>query len=126
MSIQMRIYISDTVEDYSLMTAPTTVSKLKRLRKASIKPAKVDAVSLRVDPETRFLIDRAADALGQTRTEFMLATARGRATEILLSQRLFVLSEVDWASFNRALDAPMPSNTKLKALLARRPAWDRP
>ncbi len=107
------------------MTATTAVSKAKRLRKASASPAKVDAMSLRVDPQTRFLIDRAADALGQTRTEFMLTTARSRATEVLLGQRLFVLNEADWASFSRALDEPMPSNAKLKALLARRPMWDR-
>jgi uncharacterized protein (DUF1778 family) len=55
----------------------------------------------------------------------MLATARSRATEILLNQKLFVLNHSDWASFVSALDAPMPSNAKLKALLAREPIWDR-
>jgi uncharacterized protein (DUF1778 family) len=108
------------------MAAPATHSKPKSARRAAVKSAKVEALSLRVDPQTRFLIDRAADALGQTRTEFMLSTARSRATEVLLGQRLFVLNDADWTSFNRALDAPTPSNTKLKALLARRPAWDRP
>jgi uncharacterized protein (DUF1778 family) len=93
--------------------------------KSAQKAAKGSSLSLRVDQQTRLLIDRAADALGQTRTEFMLATARSRATEILLNQRLFVLNHSDWASFVSALDAPMPRNAKLKALLAREPIWDR-
>lgn len=93
--------------------------------KSAPKGPKGSSLSLRVDPQTKLLIDRAADALGQTRTEFMLATARSRATEILLNQKLFVLNHSDWASFVSALDAPMPSNAKLKALLAREPIWDR-
>jgi uncharacterized protein (DUF1778 family) len=107
------------------MAAPATVSKPKRLRKAAVKPAKVEALSLRVDPQTRFLIDRAADALGQTRTEFMLATARSKATEILLGQRLFALNGAEWSDFTSALDASTPANAKLKELLGRKPAWDR-
>ena len=107
------------------MAAPAAAFKPKRPRKGAGNPAKVEALSLRVDPQTRFLIDRAADALGQTRTEFMLATARSKATEILLGQRLFALNDAEWSDFASALDAPMPANAKLKALLGRKRAWDR-
>jgi len=95
--------------------------------KAKASPAKprAESLSLRVDPETRFVIDSAANVLGQTRTEFMLSTARSRAIDILLNQRLFVLNDSDWASFVNALDKPMPSNAKLKALLGREPIWER-
>jgi uncharacterized protein (DUF1778 family) len=107
------------------MGTPAATPRVKRNRKVEASSTKAEPLSLRIDPQTRLLIDRAADALGQTRTEFMLATARDRATQVLLSQRLFVLNDADWADFANALDAPVPSNSKLKGLLARKPLWDR-
>ncbi len=109
------------------MATATALAHPKRSRRPDPvqKRAKAESLSLRVDAQTRFMIDRAAEVLGQTRTEFMLSTARSRATEILLNQRLFVLNTSDWTAFVDALDAPMLPNAKLKALLAREPIWDR-
>ena len=81
-------------------------------------------MSLRMDEETRSLIDRAAKARGQNRTEFMLSSARQIATEVLLDQTLFVLNGSDWDGFVDALDNPPPPNAKLKELLARRAPWE--
>lgn len=87
--------------------------------------AKTEPMSLRMDVETRALIDRAASVLGQNRTDFMLTSLRERATEVLLNQRLFTLNDANWAAFVDRLDNPPPPNAKLKALLARVPIWDR-
>jgi uncharacterized protein (DUF1778 family) len=108
-------------------TADTRTKRRRGARQSSAakKQSASSVINLRADAATRALIDRAASALGQTRTEFMLATARSRATEVLLNQRLFVLNHSDWASLVSALDAPVPPNPKLKALLARKPIWDR-
>ena len=81
-------------------------------------------MSLRVDHKTRSLIDRAAEALGQTRTEFMLASARERATDILLSQSLFVLGGRDWTNFANALDEAPDANAELRTLLSKKAPWD--
>jgi uncharacterized protein (DUF1778 family) len=83
-----------------------------------------NAMSLRVDDETKSLIDRAARALGQDRTEFMVSIARARATEVLLDQTFFALKPTEWNAFLGALDNPPPPNAKLKALLARRGPWE--
>jgi uncharacterized protein (DUF1778 family) len=112
------------------ISAPSirTAAKRQARSRAKTKAAapKGDApLSLRVDRETRSIIDRAATALGQTRTEFMLASARERAIDILLNQRLFALNEASWSAFVEGLDNPPPPNAKLKALLARVPIWDR-
>jgi uncharacterized protein (DUF1778 family) len=88
-------------------------------------PAKEKMLTIRVDVATNWLIDRAANAVGQNRSDFILGTARERATEILLNQRLFTLNDADWARFVDGLDNPPPPNAKLKALLARVPIWDR-
>lgn len=82
-------------------------------------------MSFRIDDATRALVDRAAAVSGQNRTDFMLTVLREKATEILLEQRLFALNETQWEAFAAALDDPPPANAKLKALLARTPAWDR-
>jgi len=82
-------------------------------------------LSFRMDGATRDLVDRAAQASGQNRTDFMLTVLRERATEVLLNQRLFQLHDADWAAFVARLDEPPAPNAKLKALLSRVPIWDR-
>lgn len=88
-------------------------------------PPKATPMSFRIDEATRDLVDRAAIVAGQNRTDFMLTVLREKATEVLLSQRLFALNDSDWDAFVQRLDAPPPPNAKLKALLARSPIWDR-
>ena len=61
--------------------------------------------------------------MGQTRTEFMLSSARERATDVLLNRSLFVLGGRDWKAFSDALDEPPSANPKLKALMAKKAPW---
>lgn len=72
--------------------------------------------------QTRRLIDEAAAALGKTRTEFMIESARTKAIDVLLDQRLFALDEEGFDAFSRALDAPPPPGPRLTGLLRRTPA----
>jgi uncharacterized protein (DUF1778 family) len=80
-------------------------------------------INLRSDEATRRLIDSAADALGQNRTEFMLTSARVRAQEVLLGQTHIVLSESEWQKFQAALEAPAVPTPELVALLSSTPPW---
>jgi uncharacterized protein (DUF1778 family) len=81
------------------------------------------SINLRIEPQTRQLIDDAAAALGKTRTEFMIDSARAQAIDVLLDQRLFVLDAERYDAFMHALDnAPAPG-PRLRALLRRNPAW---
>jgi len=83
------------------------------------------SINLRIETDTRQLIDDAAAILGQTRTEFMVESARRLAIEVLLEQRLFALDPERFETFVRVLDNPPLPGPKLKALLRRTPAWDR-
>lgn len=80
-------------------------------------------INLRVEEETRELIDTAAASLGKTRTEFMIESARRHAIDVLLDQRLFALGEPQFDAFVHALDNPPPPGPKLGALMKRRPGW---
>ncbi len=83
------------------------------------------SINLRIEAQTRQLIDEAAAVLGKTRTEFMIETARRHAIDVLLDQRLFVLDGDRYDTFMRALDNPPAPGPKLKSLLRRVPAWQK-
>jgi uncharacterized protein (DUF1778 family) len=84
-----------------------------------------DAVlNVRLSKALRDQIDRAADVLGKTRTEFILESARMRAIDVLLDQRLFTLNEDQYAAFLRALESTPAPNKKLKRLLASKAPWE--
>lgn len=106
---------------------PTAAARFERRGRSKRKPeskSKSGPMSLRMDDETRSLIDRAARVRGQNRTEFMLSSARQIATEVLLNQTLFVLSGSDWDDFVDVLDNPPAPNERLRDLFARRPPWE--
>jgi uncharacterized protein (DUF1778 family) len=98
---------------------------------ADERPAKAprerrrDTINLRVPEKTRHLIDSAAAAVGKSRTDFMLDSARDRAVDVLLDQRLFMLEPDAYDAFVRALDNPPPAGAKLKALMKKRPLWEK-
>jgi len=78
---------------------------------------------LRIDANTRQMIDAAAALLDKTRTEFMVESARRQAMDVLLDQRLFVLNPDYYDAFSQALDnSPVPG-PKLRSLLRRVPVW---
>ena len=81
-------------------------------------------INLRVEAQTRRLIDEAAAVLGKTRTEFMVDSARALAIDVLLDQRLFALDAERYDSFIAVLDNPPAPGPKLRALLHRTPAWE--
>ncbi|MFA6141384.1 MAG: DUF1778 domain-containing protein [Hyphomicrobium sp.] len=82
-------------------------------------------INLRADIATRDLIDRAAAATGQNRTEFMLGSARAHAEHVLLNQVYFQLDDADWTALNTALESPPAANDALKKALRTVPAWKR-
>lgn len=87
--------------------------------------ARTTSINLRVPQATRELIDTAAAALGKSRTEFMLDSARQQAIDVLLDQRLFVLEPAQHDAFMAALDNPPLPNAALKTLMAGKAPWDK-
>ncbi len=83
------------------------------------------SINLRIEAQTRQIIDDAAAILGKTRTEFMIESARRQAIDVMLDQRLFVLDAEAYDAFMHALDNPPAPGSKLRSLLRRVPAWQR-
>lgn len=87
--------------------------------------ARTASINLRVTPQIRELIDTAAAAVGKSRTEFMLDSARRQAIDVLLDRRLFVLDAGQHDAFMKVLDNPPPPNARLRKLLASKAPWER-
>jgi uncharacterized protein (DUF1778 family) len=92
-------------------------------------PAVVDrpradaTITMRMPVQTRDLIDKAAAALGKSRSEFMIEIARQHAVDVLLDQRVFNLDPEASANFMSALDNPPPPSEQLRKLMAERDPW---
>lgn len=80
-------------------------------------------INLRAPKATKDLIDRAADALGKKRTEFMLETLREKSHEVLADRTQFRLSARQMHTFNTLLDEPVSEAVLL--MLTKRAPWER-
>jgi uncharacterized protein (DUF1778 family) len=88
------------------------------------RPRADTTMTMRVPAQTRDLIDSAAAALGKSRTEFMLESARLHAVDVLLDQRVFNLDEEASEAFARMLDNPPAPNEVLRKLVATKSPWE--
>ena len=84
---------------------------------------KRDTLNLRIKPELRLLIDRAADATGRNRTDFVLGAARRAAEEALLDRTNFIVDAKTYAEFLARLDAPPRPNARLRRTLQTPAPW---
>jgi uncharacterized protein (DUF1778 family) len=86
---------------------------------------KRDTLNLRIKPDERGLIDRAAELTGKTRTDFVLEAARRAAVDALTQRTLFSVDAETYAKFVAALDAPPRPNDKLVRTMQTPAPWDR-
>lgn len=86
--------------------------------------ARRDTLNLRIRPEERGLIDRAATLTGKTRTDFVLEAARRAAEEALLDRAVFAVSPDAYAAFLARLDAPPRPNERLRRTMRTAAPWD--
>ncbi|WP_176048645.1 DUF1778 domain-containing protein [Burkholderia sp. BCC1644] len=83
-------------------------------------------LNLRIQPDERDLIDRAATVRGQNRTDFILSAARAAAEEALLDAALLRVSPEAMAAFVALLDRPPAPNPNLVRTLQTPAPWDGP
>jgi uncharacterized protein (DUF1778 family) len=89
-----------------------------------IERPKSDAtITMRLPARTRELIDSAAAAQGKSRTEFMVESARLRAIDVLLDQRVFTLDPDQTATLAEMLAGPPRPNDQLRDLMRAQSPW---
>jgi uncharacterized protein (DUF1778 family) len=87
--------------------------------------SKRDTLNLRIKPELRGLIDRAAALTDRNRTDFVLSAARRAAEDALLDRTVFVVNPKAYAEFLIRLDAPPRPNARLRRSLQTVAPWDK-
>jgi uncharacterized protein (DUF1778 family) len=86
---------------------------------------RTENINLRVTSSQKALIDRAAEAQGRNRSDFMLDAACREAESVLLDQRYFNLDDDAFRRFTELLDAPPKNNPRLARLLRTRAPWEK-
>ena len=86
--------------------------------------AKRETLNLRIRPEVRDLIDRAAKLAGKNRTDFVLDAARQAAENAILDRAVLPFSAKAYAEFLARLDAPPRPNKRLKRSLQMPAPWE--
>jgi uncharacterized protein (DUF1778 family) len=90
-----------------------------------VEKSKRDTLNLRIKPELRGLIDRAAELTGKKRTEFVLTAARNAAEDALMDRTIFALDAGAYADFLARLDAPPQPNNRLRRTLQTAAPWEK-
>lgn len=86
-------------------------------------PSKRETLNIRIKPEERTLIDRAAKMRGKNRTDFILDAARLAAEEALLDRMIITVSPKVYAEFVARLDMPPSSNKRLRKTMQTPAPW---
>ncbi len=87
--------------------------------------SKTAPINMRAEPNQHALLTKAAALLHKDRSAFILEIACREAENVLLDQRLFQLSEEDYAAFEKKLSAPPTENAKLQGMLREQSPWEK-
>jgi uncharacterized protein (DUF1778 family) len=82
-------------------------------------------LNIRIKDAERGLIDRAALARGQNRTDFILEAARRAAEDALLDHTMLAVSDEAYKKFLARLDAPPKPNAQLRKTMRKPAPWDK-
>ncbi len=84
-----------------------------------------ETLNIRIKADERGLIDRAARARGQNRTDFILEAARRAAEDALLDRTLITVSPEAHKEFVKRLDAKPRPNARLRKTMQTAAPWEK-
>ncbi len=94
------------------------------MRVAVRPPTKREALNIRIQPQIRELIDRAAQLSDKNRTDFVLDAARRAAEDALLDRTVLTVGPKAYRQFLARLDAPPRPNKRLLKSLQTPAPWE--
>lgn len=81
--------------------------------------ARTEKLDLRITPQAKGILQRAASAMSRSVSDFVIESALARAEETLPDRRRFGLEEPEWEAFQSALDNPPRTLAGMGRLLTR-------
>jgi uncharacterized protein (DUF1778 family) len=97
---------------------------MRKSKPKAPSPAKATKVQLRLRPDQKAVLARAARLRRTSLSTFMLEHAYTAAQQVLAEQTDVVLPPAEWRAFCQALDAPPRSVPALKKLLTEESVFD--
>jgi uncharacterized protein (DUF1778 family) len=94
------------------------------LRASEQQGTRRETLNIRIRPELRELIDRAAGIVGKNRTDFVLDAARHAAEDALMDRAMIAVSPKAYAEFLIRLDAPPKPNERLRRTMKTQAPWE--
>ncbi len=82
-------------------------------------------ISIRAKQRQRDLIDKAAERLGRSRSDFMLEVACREAEDVLLDQTFFAVNKKTFQWFQDKMANPLPPTDALRRLLLTKAPWEK-
>lgn len=86
---------------------------------------KRETLNIRIKPEERSLIDRAAKMRGKNRTDFILDAVRSAAEETLFDQAIIMANPDAYAKFLTRLDEQPSPNASLRKTMQTPAPWEK-
>ena len=86
---------------------------------------KKERIDLRLNSDTRSMIEEAAAMNNQSITQFMVESASERAEQVMERHRRLVLSEESWNLVMNAISDPTPPNERMKRASERLASMER-
>ena len=105
------------------MTTSLRPATLVLCKQEDADPLIARHLNLRIRPQVRELIDRAAELAGKNRTDFVLDAACRAAENTLLDHTLFMVGSKAYRQFLVLLDAPPKPNRRLLKTMRTRAPW---
>jgi len=88
------------------------------------RTAKRETLNIRIKPDIRAMIDRAAKMTGKNRTDFVLDAARRAAEDAILDRTVFTVSPQVYRVFLARLDAAPSPSARLRKTLRTPAPWE--
>lgn len=82
-------------------------------------------LNIRIKPEDRNLIDRAARIRGKNRTDFILDAVRSAAEDALYDQAIIKMAPENYIKFLARLDMQPSPNSRLRKTMRTSPPWEK-
>src|SRR5437660_518925 len=94
-------------------------------KRGRARTRKDEVIEIRVTREVKALLNQAAKLAGQKLADFVLASARRQAEEMLVDPRSFILDSIAQAKFGAMVNSPLAPMRELLTRMRRRPPWER-
>lgn len=89
-----------------------------------INETKTQTINIRTTGTELSLIDRAAQSLKKSRSDFMIEAATRKAEDVILDRSVFTLPAEEWDAYIATIETPSAPTQALRRLMQEPAPWE--